>query len=224
MTKSFEILHPPSTAPTIIQIVAEQNTRLRRQYRTNQRTGSRDGREMMAESDPTRSGNIIASVRESEGGSRMRIIQFENFDRDKCRIEAVAERPYTHNAATMNHSTFGASPRAKAMVARPWSRRAPRRRSKSRVRSILTIRAFSGSAARESSGCGIGDRSQIRLAKRPKNLAMNQVNRKSSNPQCAPVRANQAASTRRIPAHESLDFRINYRRDEFSRISDHRGM
>src|SRR5208337_1882700 len=69
-----------------------QIPKLRGQHRSDQRAGSCDRREMMAERDPSRGGNIVAAIREARRWSRMRVIKLEDLRGDKRGIETVAQR------------------------------------------------------------------------------------------------------------------------------------
>src|SRR6185436_5562368 len=68
-----------------------QIAELRGERRTDQRSRSRDGREVMSENDPAVRRHEVAAVAEPLRGSRASRLERENFRREECAIETIAD-------------------------------------------------------------------------------------------------------------------------------------
>ena len=68
-----------------------------RQRGTDQRSGSRDTGEVVAEEDPLAHGVIILAVVVGVGGRRALLIQTQYFERDELAVITVADRQYAES-------------------------------------------------------------------------------------------------------------------------------
>ena len=89
MTKSCTA--PPSTAPTMIHSVPGQIAELRGQRRTDQRTGTGDGGEVVTEEDPLIGGLEIVAVAQALGGRGALVVQRHHARGDELSIKPVAD-------------------------------------------------------------------------------------------------------------------------------------
>ena len=69
-----------------------QVAELRGEDRADERSGSGDRGEVMAEGDPFWGGHVVAAVVQAHRGSDVRVVEFEHAIGDEARVEAVAER------------------------------------------------------------------------------------------------------------------------------------